>query len=173
MMKIKPTIDCTEHDAPIRVDVRRRYDTVAEDAGHRLGTKKRGLSGIERWKRAFYLCLLGIPALWVIGTVLEVWFHYNGWGLALPIVLYTKALMYVGVWYILMTSYLNKGVSLAVAAVCLYAGLGMCPMANGAPWIIDWWSVQWSYWGFLFVSYWYFVYVVGHGPKHWITRFGG
>lgn len=169
------------NDKVIKVDVRRRHNTVTDDSRHR--SRNSGPSGARRWGKAFSLCVMWVPVLCVLGVATELWFNFNPIGRWFFHVRYVKAVLYVVTWYLLMSTHLPRGVSVLLSGVFSFVGVGMVLAGEavikswglatfGIPWASFWIQTQWWYWSLLFVVYLYSVWRVGHGPRHWILKHG-
>ena len=145
---------------------------------------KHGLTGSQRFSRAFTLCLVVIPILFVVGTVAEIWFYYNPWGRAVSVVCYVKAILYIGVWYALLSTCMHTTIVKLLSALFCFAGIGMVlawepvVLAWGtsvwgtSSWTSFWLDTQWVYWGLLALTYLYAWWKLAHGPRYWILKYG-
>ena len=166
-----------------QVNVHRRHRSAASSPKHGRINKHR-LTGSQRFSRAFTLCLVVIPILFVVGTVAEIWFYYNPWGPAVSIVCYVKAILYIGVWYALLSTCMHTTIVKLLSVLFCFAGIGMVfawepvvlawgsSMWGASSWSSFWLNTQWVYWGLLALTYLYAWCKLAHGPRHWIMKYG-
>ena len=172
------------HSDTIHVDVHRCYCQDDRDTPQVVRSKKNGPGGVTRFTRAFSLCVLVIPILYVVGLVTELWFYYNPWGRAFITTRYIKAVLYIAVWFRLMHTCLPDLLAKTISAFFCCAGFGLAvtheavvrgwgiSVFGGSEWNGFWLNVQWWYWGLLTLTYLYAWFKMAHGPRHWILKYG-